>query len=183
MAVKTIKSLMLPLNDYAIINQDATLPEVLEALKLAEARLQPQRQPPRAVLVCDDRHRIVGQIGYLDFLEALEAKHSIVGNSETLSVVGLASEFVDSMMENYQIFDENLENICRRALNVKVKEVMRPLTESLDENVPLALAVHNLVNWQTPRILVTSKGEVIGILRVVDVFKEISDTFASILRR
>jgi CBS-domain-containing membrane protein len=182
MPIKTIKYLMLPLTDYAIVNQDANLPEVLEALKVAEARLQPQRQPPRAVLVCDDHHRIVGQLGYLDFLEALEPEHIIVGESERLAVVGLDPDFVSAMMKNYQLLDDDLENICRRALNVKVKDVMRPLTESLDENIPLTTAVHYLVNWQTPRILVTSQGEVIGILRVADVFKEVVETFTSILK-
>jgi hypothetical protein len=51
---------------------------------------------------------------------------------------------------------------------------MIPVTESIDENALLTEAIHRIVLWQTLSILVTRGGEVVGILRLSDLFDEIS---------
>ena len=51
---------------------------------------------------------------------------------------------------------------------------MRPVTESIDENASLCEAIHKIVILQTLSILVKRGREVIGLLRLSDLFDEIA---------
>jgi len=64
-----VKDLMLPLDDYAVVQEDATLIEAYCALVEARKKLPPDRPPSRAVLVTDKKGKIVGKVGQLAFLD------------------------------------------------------------------------------------------------------------------
>ena len=82
---KRVKDVMLPLSEYAVVSEDATLREALLALEEAQRELPPGRQPHRAVLVVDRDKNIVGKAGQLTFLKALEPKSSVLGDLDTLA--------------------------------------------------------------------------------------------------
>ncbi len=46
-----VKELMVPLEEYAILSEEATLLDAVHALAEAQTKLPPDRQPHRAVLV------------------------------------------------------------------------------------------------------------------------------------
>lgn len=174
MDTKQVKDLMLPLSDYAVVSQDATVAEALDALKTACDRIPMDLQPPRAVLAVDENQNVIGQLGHLEFLKALEPKYGMFGNLEVLSKADLSTDFITSMMENYCILQDSLSNLCRTAMSVKVQKIMRSVSDSIDENAPLTEAIHKMVMWQSMRILVTRLGKVVGILRLADLFAEVS---------
>ncbi|NQS98826.1 MAG: CBS domain-containing protein [candidate division Zixibacteria bacterium] len=180
MADKKVKDLMLSLEEYAVVGQEANLVDVLDALEQAKSSIHPHRQPPRAVLITDEETNIVGQLEFLDFLRALEPQYSLFGNLDCLSKAGLSAEFIDSMMENYNILQDKLPVICKRARYIRVKDVMRPVSESIDEEASVTEAFHKIVVWQSTRILVTRKGKVIGVLRLADLFAEIESYIRNI---
>ena len=70
MAIKSVKELVIPVDEYAVVSRDATLLDAIRVLRVAQSRMAPDRQPPRAVLVVDSRKRVIGQLGYLDILKA-----------------------------------------------------------------------------------------------------------------
>ncbi|MDP8205113.1 MAG: CBS domain-containing protein [Candidatus Electryonea clarkiae] len=170
-----VKYLTLPLNEYALVFEDDSLLEALQALEKSQVNLPPGRQPHRAVLVKDKNGTIVGKLGHLGFLKALEPKYTILGDVERLSKSGLSTEFIESMMENYNFWRDDLTKITECAKHIKLKQVMKPVEESIDENSTLAEAVHQMVMWQTLSILVKREDQVVGILRLSDLFTEISD--------
>jgi CBS domain-containing protein len=174
MDAKTIKDLMVSLDEYAVVPEDATVLEALNALESAQENLPPGREPHRAVLVVDKRKKVVGKIGQLAFLRALEPKYLHLGDLKTLARAGLSEDFVDEMMENLSFLRGSLEDICRQAGSLRARDVMHPVSESIDENAPLAEAIHKIVLWQTLSILVTRRGEVVGILRLSDLFTAVS---------
>jgi hypothetical protein len=169
-----VTDLMVPLGSYGTVNQHRTILEAIEALEAASQRLQSRGQPARAVLVVDDRGEVVGQLGHLDFLKALEPKYSLLGDLETIARAGVSEAFVDSMMESMSLWQDALDTVCRRAAQVEVQRVMRPIKESIDENATLTEAVHKMIMWQTMRVLVTRRGAAVGVLRLADVFDEIA---------
>ena len=175
---KLVKDLMLPLSEYAVVSADATLKEALHALKNSQAQLPLGRPPHRAVLVADFQGDIVGRVGQLGFLEALEPRYKVFGDIEHLSQAGLSEEFVNSIMENYRFWRDNIEDVSRRACTVKVKQVMRPATERIDENASLTEAVHLFVMARTQSVLVTRHEKVVGILRLSDLFVEVAGLVA-----
>jgi len=171
---KKVKELMLPINDYATVDEDASLLDAVITLDEAQARVPPGLQPHRAVLVVNKQGKIIGKLGHLAFLRALEPKYNLVGDLPTLSRAGLSSSFITSMIENMRLWQTDLLDVCRQAQNVRVKDVMHPVTENIDENAAISEAIHRMVMWQTLSILVTREGKVVGILRLSDLYKEIA---------
>jgi hypothetical protein len=52
---------------------------------------------------------------------------------------------------------------------------MIPIDSGIDENAPITDAIHMLVMTHDYSTMVTRKGDVIGILRLADVFEEVAD--------
>jgi hypothetical protein len=171
---KRVKDLMLPLSEYAVVDEGTSLRDALAALEQAQAQLRPGQPYHRAVLVRGADGRIVGKLGMHGFLEALEPKYAVLGDVERLSQAGLSEEFVNSIMDSYRFWQDNIDDVCRRAHAVGVGQVMKPVEASIDEQKSLTEAIHLLVMWHTQSILVTRDEEVVGILRLSDLFREIS---------
>lgn len=171
---KRVKDLMVPLEGYPVVSEEATLLEAVVALDEAIKKLAPGRQKHRAVLVLDKNKKVSGKIGHLAFLKALEPKYNVLGDLKALARVGISPEFIDSMMQNYNLFQDNISDLCRRAAFLKAKDVMHPVSENIDENASLAEGIHKIVMHQSLSILVMRKGDVVGILRISDLFEELT---------
>ncbi len=178
---KRVKDVMVPLSEYGVVDQNATLIEALEVFEEAMRRRDRSRQPFRAVLVLDENKNVVGKLGQLAFLKALEPKRNVLGDIGKLTRAGVSAEFINSMMDHYRFFQDDLDNLCRRAAGVKVKEVMHPATECIDENAPLGEAITKMVAWQTLSILVTRGGDVVGLLRLSDLCQVVADYMKTIV--
>lgn len=174
MRPQSVRDLMLPLSEYAVVPESATLKDALRTLKEAQKILPPGYQPPRAVLVVDENREVVGQLDHLGILGALEPRYGLLRDMETLSRAGVSEDTVGSLIENLAFWQGRLEDVCQRAASIEVKDLMRSVTESVDENEPLAQAVHKIVLWQAMRIMVTRNGKVIGVLRLADVIAAVA---------
>jgi len=174
MDAKRVKDLMVPLGEYAVVSENATLLEAVHALEHAQKNLPTGRQPYRAVLVSDENGRIVGKVGQLTLLRALEPRYDVIENLESLSKAGVSEEFVSLMMEHYRFFQEDLVDLCSRAGGRLVRGLMQPVAQSIDENASLPEAIHSVVVGQTLSILVTRGSEVVGLLRLSELFDEVT---------
>ena len=179
MKAKSVKDVMLPLSEYAVVSMTDTVKDALYALDRAQLKVPPGRQPHRAVLVADSEGKIIGKLGHLGFLRAFEPKYDTTGDIDKLSRAGVADGIVDSMREHFRFWQNDFMLLCRRARTKKIEEVMHPVEESIDENASLTEAVHRMIMWQTLSILVTRSGEVVGILRLSDLFSVIADAIKS----
>lgn len=175
MQAETAGALMIPLRDYAVVPESATLAQVTGALREAAQRLGPGRQPPRAVLAVNADGMVVGQLGYLEFLKALEPKYNILGDLDLLSRAGVRSDVIDALANDLNMWEGTVADACHRARDVRIAEIMRPIAESIDEHASLSNAIHKFVVWQTPRILVTRGSEVVGVLRLADLWGALID--------
>jgi CBS-domain-containing membrane protein len=174
METKKVKDLMLRLEDYAIVDEDATLLEAAITLEEAQKKLDKGRMKHRAVLVRDKNGKIVGKLGHLAFLKALEPQYDSVGQHKTLSRAGLSEEFVHSMMDTFKFWEYTTPDLCKRARSIKVKNAAHPITENIDVNAPITEAVHKFVMWQCLSIPVVRDDEIVGILRLSDLYSELS---------
>jgi len=165
-----VKELMVPINEYAVINEAATLFEAFVALKDAQEKVPAGRQPHRAVLVVDKKGNVVGKIGHLAFLKALEPKYNELGNLHAISEAGINPEVLNSIMEDFQFWKGECESILRRTKKIYVKNVMHPVTQNIDEYSTLREALHKIIIYQSLSVLVTRGKKVLGILRLSDLF-------------
>jgi len=170
-----VKDLMVPLADYATVSEDATLFEAVMALEQAQERFDRSRDRHRAVLVLDKDGRVVGKISQLDVLRALEPRYAAMGDFKGSSRLGFSAEFIRSLIEKYSLWEKPLHDICRKASQIKVKTVMYSPTEGeyVEEDATLDKAIHQLVVGHHQSLLVTRGKEIVGIIRLTDVFREV----------
>ncbi|MGD8984613.1 MAG: CBS domain-containing protein [Desulfobacteraceae bacterium] len=179
MKSKTVKDLMVPLEDYATVSEEATLYDAVTALENAQEKFNrtTHRYMHRAILVLDRNQDVVGKISQLDVLKALEPRYGKLEDNGMLSRAGYSPEFLKSMIQEHALWVHPLRDICSKAAKVKVKDFMYTPTEDeyVDEDVSLEEAIHILIMGYHHSLLVTKDGKILGILRLTDVFVAISD--------
>jgi CBS domain-containing protein len=173
-AVK-VRDIMVPLEEYATVPEDATLYEAVVALEDAQERFERKRYEHRAVLVYDQHRDIVGKVSQLDLIKGLEAGYRDMGDLQGVAHSGFSPEFIRSMMKKYELWQKPLDEICGKAAHIKVKDIMAmPMEgEVVDAESSLNEAIHLLVMGRHQSLLVIEKGSIAGILRLSDVFVEI----------
>ena len=167
-----VKELMVPLSEYAVIEAEATIFEAVMALEKAQVEFDHSRYRHRAVLVSDRDGKIVGKLGQLDLLRALEPKYNEMKTSTGVTRFGFSRKFLLSMLEQYNLFDLPFNDLCRKAADQKVSRYMHQPTEGefIEADASLDKAVHLLVVGQHQSLLVMESERIVGILRLTDVF-------------
>lgn len=180
---KKVKDLMVPLDEYAVVPETASLIDAVKALDEAQKNLPRGKQPYRAVLVADRNSKIIGKIGQLAFLKALEPKFSVLADMEKLVQANVSSELMSSMLEHYRFFQSDLDDLCWRATSLSVKDIMHPLSDSIDENALLREAISRIVIQQELSLLVSRGSDIVGLVRLSDLFDEISLVMKDCLKK
>jgi CBS domain-containing protein len=175
MKKKTVKDLMVPLSEYATVFEEATLYEAVMALEEAQADFDQTRYRHRAILVYDEKKRIIGKVSQLDILRALEPKYEEAGIADSFPRFGLSPRFKKTMLEQLRLWDKPMDDICRKAGSLKVKEFVYTPAEGeyVEENASMDAAINQLVMGHHQSLLVTRGNDIVGILRLTDVFMEI----------
>ena len=183
MDIISVRDLMVPLEEYALVSEDASLYDAVKALEKAQEDLDRTRYLylHRAVLVYDKNKKIIGKISQLDVLKALEPKYGEMGDMRAVSRAGLSVEFMKSVMNRFSLCERTFPDMCRTAADLKVKDIMYTpgSDEYVEEDDALCEAIHHLVMGRHQSLLVTSGKEIIGVLRLTDVFKEVFQTMES----
>lgn len=172
---KKVKDIMIPISLYPTIHKDATMLEAMKALRTFQEKAPKNIQPYRAVLVLDDTGKVIGKVGQLSFLKGFEPKYNRIFDIEKLSRASLSAMYLDSMMEHFNLWDEEEIDVCRIANEVKVTDIMHPVEENVDENASLAEAIHKIIMWNCLSLLVISGNEIVGIIRLSDIYSALEE--------
>jgi CBS domain-containing protein len=169
---------MVPLSEYATVSQDATLSEAVQALREAQANFDPSKYRHRAILIYDEKNRIVGKVNFQAVLRGMEPKYdSMLSDSSPLHL-GFTMNFQRAIIEQLKLWDDPLDDLCAKAASVKVKSFMttpRP-EEQIAADSPLNEAIHYLILGHHQSLMVTEADEVVGILRLTDVFELVAES-------
>ena len=183
MELITVEGLMVPLEEYVTIHEEATLYDAVKALEKAQEEQDRKRYHylHRAILVLNKNRKVVGKISQLDVLMALEPKYKAMGDMRNLARSGLSLEFIKSMFEKYALCELPFTAMCSNAADLKVKDCMYAPSEGeyIELDTSLCEAIHMLVVGHHQSLIVTKAGEIVGILRLTDVFKNAFQTMES----
>ena len=171
---RQVKEIMLSLSAYAVVDEEATLQGALEALRTSVAQLPSDRQPHRAVLVRNPRGEIIGKVHYFAFLRALVPDRRSTGSLSVLERAGVGDDLRESSMRMLDFLTGDLVDICERARSVRVRDFCTSATVSIQEEAPLSDAIAMFLSHQTLSLLVRRREETVGILRLSDLFDELS---------
>lgn len=174
---------MVDVADYATVSQEADLYQAVRALKEAQVRFRWSPYVHRAVLVYDDKGRIVGKLGMFDVILGLEPRYRDV-DLEKFATLGYGPHFTRSALDKYRLWQEPFNDICRKAAKIRVKDIMNTPSkgEYVDQDAGLGEAMHRFVIGRHQSLLVTHNKEIVGILRLADVFNEICGAIESCRR-
>ncbi len=113
----TVNDLMVPLSEYATVSEDATLYEAVLSLEEAQEKFEDKhtRYRHRGILILDKDGNVAGKLSQLDVLRALEPKYQKMIQGEGLHRFGFTKQFMKSMLEDYHLFTNPLDDICRKA--------------------------------------------------------------------
>jgi CBS domain-containing protein len=176
------KELMVPLAEYATVSEEATLADAIISLERAQQAYDHAKYRHRAVLVLNGQNQVIGKISQIDALKALEPKYGQIQSDTPASAFRHFSKlFLKSLQEQYRLFDKPLDDICKKAAHLSVKNFMQRMTEGefLNEDATLDEAIHMLIMGNHHSLLVTRKEEIIGILRLTDVFAAVFQSLTS----
>jgi len=173
----TVRELMVPLEEYATVPQEATLLEAILALEKAQMTLDPSQHKHRAILVLDRSGKVVSKITMKNIMIALEPNYGKVEGMDVLERSGYSPDLIKDMLEDSALWAEPLQFVSERATKLKVSDFIQAPSEGeyIDENATLGEATHQLIVYPYHSLLVTSGDEVLGILRLSDVFTKICD--------
>ncbi len=185
MKTTLVKEIMVPLADYATVNENATMAEAVLALEQARDRFDSEKLKHRAILVTNSQNQVVGRISYLDFLQGLEPKYNEIEelyhtiNRKLGSKYHLVADYspdqFHAQIQKYHLWEKPLNNLCGKAAACCARDFMHIPSESdfISENDSLDQAIHQFVLVRTQSLLVKNTRDIIGILRLSDVVETI----------
>lgn len=167
-----VKDLMVPISEYATVPDDATLFESVLALEKAQEKFQQSRYSHRAVLILDKNKRVVGKLSQMDFLCALEPSDANLDQIRNFKKLGFTRKAVALQQEEYLKSAPPILDVYSTAAKLKVTDLMQRPTEGeyVDEHASLDMALHQLTAGSNLSLLVTRGKDIVGVLRLADVF-------------
>ena len=170
-----VKDMMVPLTEFVSVSEDDSLFDAVQAFEKAFDIHDGMKSQQRAIVVLGKDGKVVGKVSYLDVIRALEPKYDQMDSSRALSRFGFNAKFIRSAFEQFDLWNKPLDEICQKAVQFKVKRFMYTLTkgEYVDQDAALDDAVHKLIIGSHQSLLVTKGKEIVGVLRLKDVFKEV----------
>lgn len=152
---KIVKDLMIPLEDYPHVPYWFTLNQVVVIVREAAIKFEGSFEP-RAVLVFDEKYGLIGILTLKDIVRGLEG--DILGGPG-----GLTLSWKDLVGPE----------LTRRAQK-QVSEVMSPFKVTVATRDSLVKALSLMLQENVERIPVLDDNKVVGLIRLADLFKEIS---------
>lgn len=169
----SVQEIMVPLDEYATVAEDATLAEAFGAVEESLQKCAERVYKHRALVALNREGRVVGKLSQLDVLRGLEPKRRrFNGHQSGLSRHGLTMDYVKHMVESNQPHRRPLQGLCDKAAELRVRDIMSTPQEGeyVTTDTSLDEAVHRLVEGGHHSLLVTEGDRVVGVLRSSDVF-------------
>lgn len=174
---------MVPISEYATVTVGTTLLDAIRVLERAQEAYTVSKYQHRAILVLDHAGQVIGKISQLRALKAIEGDHDFHDEVEEMRKFNFSEAYISQLRDRFRsrkILIE--ETTLRETAAKKVEEFMQAPTpgEYVSEDCSLDTAIHKLVAGTHLSLLVTRKKEIVGILRISDVFAAVFHEMATL---
>jgi CBS domain-containing protein len=159
---KSVKELMIPLEDYPHIPYWFTLRQAMAIVREANIKFEGSFEP-RAVLVFDEKYQLMGILTLRDIIKGLEPRF--------MHETALVKSDPNLALLMGDLFGPGLKEASQKP----VSEVMSPIKVTVQGDDPLAKAVFLMIKENVGAMPVIQDSKVAGMIRLSDLFKEISD--------
>lgn len=173
-AMKLVREMMIPLEDYPWVRIDDTLKYAVRVIEEARLKVGSRASLPRVLLVFDQNEELVGVVRRRDIMRGLEPNFLV--NQPLEARVKLFEVGVDPHLSELseQVDMERVLKGLRAQGKRPVADVIRPISTSLRPDDQIMKAVYEMVSLNESLIPVVEAEQVIGVVRSVDVFHELA---------
>ncbi len=168
-----IKDLMVPISEYAAVSVGTSLIDAIQALEEAQEKYSASKYQHRAILVLDEDGNVAGKISQLRALKAIEPEFDFTAEIEKLKKFHFSETYIAQLRDTYRSEGQIIEqDTLKEAGRKKVEDFMQTLSpgEFISVYSDLDMAIHKLVTGTHLSLLVTQNKNIVGILRISDVF-------------
>lgn len=168
-----VKDLMVPISEYATVEIGTPLIEAIRVLERAQDAFTSSKYQHRAIIVLDKDGKVVGKISQLRALKAIETEFDCSTELEEMRKFKFSEDYITQLRDKYRSRGKIIqEDTLREAAMKKVEEFMQMPTagEFVAEDCGLDAAIHRLIAGTHLSLLVTRGEQIVGILRISDVF-------------
>ena len=158
---KRVKELMIPLEDYPHIPYWFTLRQAMAIVREAAVKFEGTFEP-RAVLVFDEKYQLMGILTLRDIIRGLEPRF--------MQESGLIKADPNLALLMGDLFGPGM----REASQKPVSEVMSPIKVTIAGGDSIAKAVFMMIKENVGMMPVIQDNKVAGMIRLSDLFTEIS---------
>lgn len=168
-----VKDLMVPIAEYATVVIGTPLIDAIHVLERAQEAYTVSKYQHRAIIVLDHNGNVVGKISQMRALKAIETEFDFTDELEEIRKFKFSEDYITQLRDKYRARGKIIkEETLHEAAAKKVEEFMQMPTpgEFVAEDCSLDTAIHRLISGTHLSLLVTRREEIIGILRISDVF-------------
>jgi len=181
-----VRDLMVTAAKCGRIHQHATIGEAILMLERGNDGPRAGREALNdgALLVLNKDNLVVGKLSPTEIVMNMDPIYHSQQGPEPIAhaaTAGLTPALLKSLTQDSPSRCELFEHICQHVLNLKVKDCMSPpqSDECVAESETLGEAIHKLAIGNHQSLLVTSGERIVGILRLSDVFQQLTQGCAN----
>jgi predicted transcriptional regulator len=171
---KLVKDIFMPINEYPHIKDDSSISDAFSILDDSYK----EGCGFRTILVLDGQDRLKGVLTLRDMIRAVVPgflKKSTASRSGFQPYQPVEQDYPSLLL----IWQEDFPGKCRKEAKKSVGEVMTQIEETVTLDDPVAKCAYQIIKSDLIIIPVIDQGKAVGVVRLVDVFKEISDIIVS----
>jgi len=168
--MKTAQDIMIPLEEYPFVPGTFTLRQTIEVMEKEELDINGKKSLPRFVLVFGEADELMGIARRRDILRGLEPE--FLAEKPLQYRKKLFDVKVDPNLSELS-YDKLLKGVRERSER-PVSEVMRPIQATVNHDDHIIKVIYELVSTNVSLVPVLKDDRIIGVVRSVEVFHEIS---------
>jgi len=186
MEAKRVSELMIPLEDYPSVYEDQSLRDAISELMDCQIDVEDKKSMPRVVLAFSRKGELTGVVRRRDIFRGLEPEFlarkplkqrkdlfDLRVDPEVMEASG-SDRWIKGMLERAQLsYDSLVKGMLERAER-PVSDVMQPANVTVDYDKIFVKAIYEMVDNNLSLLPVTKDGKVIGVVRSVELFRELS---------
>jgi len=170
-ATRRAGEIMIPIDKYPHINYKATIRDAVKAIHKTNIKIGDHVSLPRAILVFDDEHHLLGIVRRRDIFKGLEPKFL-----RTMARPHRRQLFDVEVDPNLIVLTSGkVSKAIQEQAEHPVTEIMHHITATIDFNDNLAKIVYIMLNRNVALLPVLKDNKVVGVVRSVDVFEEVAE--------
>ena len=167
-----IREIMIPLDKYPHLNENKTIQDAIAAFQN-----WPNNQGGfcySKLLVVNDDHNLVGTLSRLDILQGLAPQ--LFDATKVDKFEGKDAEYPNLIF----LFEEKVYSECGENQAKPIKPLAQDIKFSLPANTPILKAMVMISNRKDFNVPVTDNGNIVGVLRLGDIFNALCTTYCKI---